>query len=564
MTISADRTTKRFRRIVRFFCAALCALALFSVSPGKAANPLYPIEIQNISFSGGIGRGMTSAGADYVANCYYRGYGLPGTAITLTASMKTGSGFTSPMYGAVMFTVSYSDGATTNSFNVTIPSGSHTATAEIPYTFSGIASTSTTKWIYTVSKAEGDYTDPLVAPIQKPGLINYIYWNNKNTLDSAVPGVPVSTVTQSSFTPYWAPVDTRTNDPVFGEDFYEYRIYYRESGTSTYKQWNGANDATLRGLSSNPYPPAVSSTTHFAIPVSALIWKYTSISGLKPFTTYEYYIAAADVFGNEAPITSGGTSAAPRSVITLPHKLTATISDGISTYSDFSNLATPTLRTLRETNIRVDIYTVTTKAQPDLCRIWFTSAAGNMVSGSAIDTSLTPIDSVAAVRTGSNKWTAYLPTSTSAVIRDANTVRFLVQLTSAGVSNLVDRDSSADPNTAPWNFCIAATTRFSPYPTRVLNNVLTASDPIAYPSYYLTEDAYVTIKVYDIKGRPVTTVLDSAFRRGGINIKERGWDGSNKSNKKLGVGLYYMIFRAKSAANGREILNDTKKIVMRH
>ena len=74
----------------------------------------------------------------------------------------------------------------------------------------------------------------------------------------------------------------------------------------------------------------------------------------------------------------------------------------------------------------------------------------------------------------------------------------------------------------------------------------------------------MTIKVYDIKGRPVTTVLDSAFRRGGINIKERGWDGSNKSNKKIGVGLYYMNFRAKSAANGREILNDTKKIVMRH
>ena len=554
MTISADKTPYRSRAKIRFFRTALCALALFCMRDAEPASPKYPVRVDSITFSGGIGRGPTSSSPDAIST-YYRGYGLPGTTITLTASMDTGSGFTSPMFGDVTFTVSHTGGTDT----VVIPSGSNTATASISCTNMTVSSGATARITYSVTSAAGTYVGTFTSSVTKD-----ICWNNGHAPDSAVPGVPVSTVTQSSFTPYWAPVDTRTNDPVFGEDFYEYRIYYRESGTSTYKQWNGANDATLRGLSSNPYPPAVSSTTHFAIPVSALIWKYTSISGLKPFTTYEYYIAAADVFGNEAPITSGGTSAAPLSVITLPHKLTATISDGISTYSDFSNLATPTLRTLRETNIRVDIYTVTTNAQPDLCRIWFTSAAGNMVSGSAIDTSLTPIDSVAAVRTGSNKWTAYLPTSTSAVIRDANTVRFLVQLTSAGVSNLVDRDSSADPNTAPWNFCIAATTRFSPYPTRVLNNVLTASDPIAYPSYYLTEDAYVTIKVYDIKGRPVTTVLDSAFRRGGINIKERGWDGSNKSNKKLGVGLYYMIFRAKSAANGREILNDTKKIVMRH
>ncbi len=109
---------------------------------------------------------------------------------------------------------------------------------------------------------------------------------------------------------------------------------------------------------------------------------------------------------------------------------------------------------------------------------------------------------------------------------------------------------------------ITTPTTFTPWPTRVLNNVLTEKNPICYPSYYLSDDAYVTIKAYDVKGRPVATLIDNGFRKGGQNIKEGGWSGDNKARKKLGVGLYYLRFEAKRASDGRVILNQTEKVVM--
>jgi len=115
---------------------------------------------------------------------------------------------------------------------------------------------------------------------------------------------------------------------------------------------------------------------------------------------------------------------------------------------------------------------------------------------------------------------------------------------------------------APPAIRSAVSGSFRPWPVRVLNNVITKKDPVAYPSYYLTDDAYVTIKVYDIKGRPLAVLMDGVFRRGGQNIKEDGWVGTNKAKKKLGAGLYYMHFRAKRAGDGKVILNEFAKVVM--
>jgi hypothetical protein len=105
-------------------------------------------------------------------------------------------------------------------------------------------------------------------------------------------------------------------------------------------------------------------------------------------------------------------------------------------------------------------------------------------------------------------------------------------------------------------------TTFKPWPVRILNNVITKKNPVAYPSYYLSDDAYVTIRVFDIKGRQVATLLDNRYRRGGQNIKERGWRGDNKAQRKLGVGLYYIHIRAKRVSDGKVILNKFRKVVM--
>jgi hypothetical protein len=117
-------------------------------------------------------------------------------------------------------------------------------------------------------------------------------------------------------------------------------------------------------------------------------------------------------------------------------------------------------------------------------------------------------------------------------------------------------------NDYEWTFAISTPTKFKPWPTRILNNVITSKNPVAYPAYYLSEDAFVTITVYDIKGRPLVSLLDNAFRLGGQNIKEGGWRGINRSNRKLGVGLYYVNITAKSAASGKVILNSFQKVVI--
>lgn len=572
----SDHIGKNFSSFIR--ALFLCSVVFLITQPVTAAPP-YKILVQNITFSGGVGRGPTDS-----LSSYYRGYGLPGTNITLTASMYTGASatpaetdYTSPMYGDTTFTVTYG----TFSFPVVMKSGQNTVTASIPYSsatgFTSIASNTTTPFSYTVTGVFGDYagTVSTAAALTAPVINPVINWNNKGqTTHKDIAVDPNMTTTETSLTIYWPPVDTGA--AARGEDFYEYRIYYRLKGTSVYKQWNGSNDPALRSLANNPGLTLITAgdtIKHF----DSLKYKYTTLSNLQLFTAYEFYIAAADIFGQEtilyhaANTTQKGLPEDPFGKATQPLRLTATITDGITSYSNFTDLATPSLRTLRAANVRVDIYTITTQTQPDNCVIWFSPIS----SIPLVDASLAPnvtslgadIDSVAAVRIAANRWVAYLPTTPSAgkhpIIKDSTNVRFAVQLYSNGIYTIVDRDSSKT-GTTDWTFYVGTTTSFSPQPTKILNNVLTSSSPIAYPSYYLSEDGNVTIKVYDIKGRPVATILDSAFRRGGQNIKENGWDGTNKANRKVGIGLYYITITAKSALNGRVILDDAKKVVMKH
>ncbi len=549
------------------------------------AAPVYPVRVTNIRFLNGIGRGPTSSGGDFIA-AYYRGYGLPGTLIEITADMNNGS-WGAPMYGDVMFTISYTDGTNTGTFTANIQSGSFTATTEIPYNFSTawLASGTTAAWTYRATSATGDYVANSGLPASIVSSASQVINWDRNDPPYA-PGTPAITVNQlvitaTSFTIYWTPYSTVPTG--MDQDFYEYRIYYREEDTSTFKQWNSSNDSTLGGLGNNPSTTPVSDPArHF----NGNGWKYTTIPNLKLFTGYEYYITAVDVFGNEISVTDAGPAAGSRLVRTSPLQIEAEISDGITKYTDFSNLSDPSLRTLREANTRVDIYTVSAVTQPDECYIWFTTT--NAPSAD-IDDIITPLlkpnvepytpgttafsnganlSSVKANRTGPNVWTAYIPTLPSngknKIVANGNSVRFIVELKNRGISTFVDKDSGTSANDAEWTYAIGTPVKVTPWPVRILNNVITDSNPRAYPSYYLSEDGYVTIRVYDVKGRPVAVLLESALRRGGQNIKEEGWTGSNKSGQKLGIGLYYIHVSAKSVSSGKIILDTYKKVVMRH
>ncbi len=145
-------------------------------------------------------------------------------------------------------------------------------------------------------------------------------------------------------------------------------------------------------------------------------------------------------------------------------------------------------------------------------------------------------------------------------------MRFIIESSLSGISSFTDYETELspgqDPNDDEWTFSLSTPATLTPWPTRILGNVITKDSPLCYPAYYLTDDAYVTIKAYDIKGRSVATLLDSAYRRGGMNIKEGGWGAINRSGKKLGVGLYYIHFKASRSSDGKTILNKFSKVVV--
>ncbi|MCU0846852.1 MAG: hypothetical protein MUD12_03080 [Spirochaetes bacterium] len=554
--------------------------------PGGARISNSPgfITVQRIRVTGMT---VTQGGGRDAPPNHWRSSLQGGTVFTLTAVRDTGGGpaamngnttFTVNWNGGAQFTVTINNAATTGS--VMIPAGS------IPNPGAGTTTPLRNYYITQIQNAnwgtQGDgtfggainqITDTVNYPVALyPNFISQgLFWENTDPPNGAAIASAVLSTTADTATITWLKtIDTRTALPSADADFHEYRVYFRETLVAgAYRIWGGNNDAGLR----------------FAPPGTAAAGNITTIlTSLKIFTQYDYYITGVDIFGNETTYAGGGTSAAPLTFTTQAFTLTATVGDGITFYTDFTS-NNPVLRPLRETNVRVDVSIVTATGQPDSVTVWFTSAftptvgppphylpdiVNDLLVPWSINTAAFPnaapgpyLYSAAAVREASNRWVAYLPT-TCPLIRQGNNIRFIIEMKKAGASTFTDTNTVTDgePNHNPWAFNISMPAIFFPWPTRVLNNVITDLAPIAYPSYFLLTDAFVTIRVYDIKGRPVVTILENAYRKGGQNIKELGWAGTNKHNKKCGIGLYYMHIQARSIFGGKIILDKIKKVVI--
>lgn len=61
--------------------------------------------------------------------------------------------------------------------------------------------------------------------------------------------------------------------------------------------------------------------------------------------------------------------------------------------------------------------------------------------------------------------------------------------------------------------------------------------------YYLSEPARVSLRVYDVKGDLIKTLLDKAQRSAGENLGE-SWDGTDASGAQVSPGLYYVEIQA--------------------
>lgn len=515
------------------------------------------VQVTAITFSGGGG----------INSPYYRSVNIPNTQINVTAQLQNGGG---AMVGNTI--IRLSDG--TNTYDVPIADGQTSGSALLnPYP--GIAITpdgATTPLTYQVVAVFGGAYDNeqnasgrIVQPVSP-----VIYWDRNDPPGAnSAPFTPWvgTTVTAYSVTFNWTSLANAYPD----QDFYSYRIYYKKSTSSTWTMLDRTTPNFGAGGASDPYR------------LDLITTGTATITGLTPLTIYDYYITAIDVFGQEVAVSLPASSNAAYdhvhtpgapyydSVTTLPFSLEVSITDGIDVYNDasFTADAKASARPLRKSAIRVTLYVVSAETIPDEASVilapdgpgdlWTAGVGLNGTEG-------TDYYRIKCTKTSANTWKAYIP-DTNPLIVLGQSLRFIVETARSGVANYADHDSETEappgnPNDYEYTFSISKEVKFTPWPTRILNNVITDKNPLAYPSFYLTDDAYVTIKAFDIKGRPVATLLDNAFRKGGQNIKEGGWGGTNRSGKKLGPGLYYINIKARRHSDGKVILNENEKVVV--
>jgi hypothetical protein len=367
----------------------------------------------------------------------------------------------------------------------------------------------------------------------------------------------------------WTPLET---GGVNG-DFYTYRIYYRVTGTGV---WS-VIDRNTSAIPGSTEPPSL---------LGNITQDRYTIKNLQALFAYDYYLTALDVFGNETLLDNRAyLDKSPDGkwgiITTKPASYSVKITDGLKTCENALFATTdpatdpdPTSRQLQATAIRVEIE-IKGAPQPDELNIVLKDATttpigpGNIVSGGV------PIGTfyeIPATKIAPNKWQAFFSnhkdSPESELIKSGKTCQFILEAVAKGKNIFIDWDSYDQGKTPnfdddhPWVFSIVQPPNFKPYPTRVLNNVITDKNPAAYPSYYLTDDAYVTITAYDIKGRSVAVLLDKAPRPKGQNIKENGWRGTNRAGKKLGVGLYYVHIKAVRRSDGKVLIDKFNKVVM--
>ncbi|MCX8123969.1 MAG: fibronectin type III domain-containing protein, partial [Spirochaetes bacterium] len=491
------------------------------------------VEVTSIEFING--GGISNPPLHY----YYRSVTQPGTQVSITARMRNGLG---PMVGNVTFilenitnpnddaTIVIAHGQTTGIANLNFPN-------PLPSAHTTQSNTYRIKQISGGTYGGDDIINGngqnVASRIQQP--VNpIIYWDNEDPPGSGTPFTAWigHSATADSLTLNWQPLANADPD----RDFYSYKVYYKQTTETQYK----IIDRSTSGYASLSNPTTGSVT----------------ITGLIPLKNYDIYITAIDVFGNEVQIADALPPVGQRTLGTLASTIRIQLTDGITTYDDdsFATFDQPNLRPVRKTNLRVKVFIISAYNLPDTVNILVRPYPGTDFLSGGVLQGVEGIDyyRFSTIKTASNEWTGYIQEQIPWM--NGNSIKFIIETILNNVHTYSDYNSesetpaTANPDDQPFTVSIQTPTQFTPWPTRILNNVIDDNHPYAYPAYYLTDDAYVTITVYDIKGRPVSKILDTAFRKGGQNIKENGWAGVNKANKKLGVGLYYIHIYAKRAS----------------
>jgi len=519
------------------------------------------IEVTDIIFFNG-------GGVDNDPDNYYRSLLVTGTQVRVNARLLAGGG---AMIGNT--TIELRDSTQNVVTIVTIPNGANFGIATLNTTGITVAADVTDTHDHEIYNTyNGAFGSALnfgqhrnnASYITQP-VTHRIHWENGDPpglasapFDGNAPvanGAVFTSSTASSIRISWNPVNAVP--PASDGDFNTYRLYFRVYDATDTSPWSMIDRYTSAVYNAGGTYDLSDATTSFA-----------DITSLSALTTYEFIVSAADVFGNEVAVAnrpkSDGTTILHAQ--TAASSVTITLSDGITKYPDTAfddNIASS--KPVRQNAIHI-IAVIEGDTIPTSVNL---IAAGDSDAEGDNNILNVATESFAMGKYAPNQWDVFIPT-TDVLLTTGTAVRFILEINTTTGTSYVDHNSELDLVGAAtpwddneWRFWVNTTQpNFQPWPTRILNNVITKSNPVAYPAYYLSHDAYVTIKVYDIKGRPVTTLLDGAFRKGGQNIKDQGWRGTNKAQKRLGPGLYYVHIQAKRDDNGKIILNKMEKVVI--
>jgi hypothetical protein len=124
--------------------------------------------------------------------------------------------------------------------------------------------------------------------------------------------------------------------------------------------------------------------------------------------------------------------------------------------------------------------------------------------------------------------------------------------TLSGPSNKVQVNN----NNIAWKAGIAEVVPELPTETRLAPNYPNPFNPVTVISYALAEDLHVTLKVYDVLGREVVTLVDG-FQNAGYNsvqFSAMGGSASGGDASTLPSGVYFCKFTAATLTEVRKIL----------
>ena len=83
-------------------------------------------------------------------------------------------------------------------------------------------------------------------------------------------------------------------------------------------------------------------------------------------------------------------------------------------------------------------------------------------------------------------------------------------------------------------------------------------NPVTTLMYDLPERSFVSLKVYDINGRLIKTLINSISSEG---VKSVQWHGTNDQGEPVATGMYFSRFEAISQKTG-EIFTSSNKMIL--